>query len=393
MVRLLPLLAALPAAARAAAPGAPLKAFFGGRSDNLVGATAATFAEAAEGHYEDINTPPHAPNDGIIASNASSAAPPGTVRLQHWHSAARGDSLTCSSAAALASAKQANYTYVRDEGFVYAKATGAAQTPLVLYYSAGRQDHFLVAANSVHEKDALQVGYVKQSVEGYCVGNPPPPPPPPPAWTAWPSEVPKGGDGGGVSPFEPSAELTGFEYWSGEPRPPPPLRPRACRGCSLSCSSATTGANDPCSLKRSVVGACVPASLCPRFFSSRWWLRGRGREHCRRDRSGHLVPELERLRLAVHDFHGRNRHGLRDEEARLLLLLRALPQEQRLVHHAGPGHGDAQQAEQPAQLFRGGGRRRSALQLLGAALPGPLPVRLPLFQGRLVATYSAKDSS
>ncbi len=196
--------------------GVPLKAFYDAKhEDNLVGGTSATFAQAAAQGYQDINSPPHAPNDGIIMSNASGAAPTGAVQLQHWYSAERHDSLTFSSAAALAAAKQAGYKFVRNEGFVFKKPTGTAQTELRLYWSAQRNDHFLVPADTVHEKDALAGGYARQSIEGYCVGPPPPPPPPPPAWTVWPSKVPKGGDGGGVSPFEASADLTGFEYWSG----------------------------------------------------------------------------------------------------------------------------------------------------------------------------------
>lgn len=211
----MPLLAApsllLLAAHAPASP--PLLAFYNpSQEDNLVGATAATFDFAHRNGFMPTNTAPHAANDGLIASNTT--APAGGVPLQHWYSAARKDSFTFSSASALASAKAANYTFVRTEGFVFPQSTGAAQTPLRLYWSAGRNDHFLVAANSQHEKDALDGGYTLVSTEGFCVGTPPPPPPPPPQWMQWPSAVPTG-NGGGTSPFEQSVQVTGFEYWSG----------------------------------------------------------------------------------------------------------------------------------------------------------------------------------
>jgi hypothetical protein len=201
--------------AGSAAGEPPLRAFYNpSHQDNLVGATAATFAFAHDNFngFISTNTPPHAANDGLIASNTT--APAGGAPLQHWYSAARKDSFTFASASALASAKEANYTFVRMEGYVHPKATGAAQTPLRLYWSAGRNDHFLVAANSQHEKDALQGGYRLVSTEGFVVGTPPPPPPPPPQWIEWPSQVPTG-NGGGSSPFKPSPDLSGFEYWSG----------------------------------------------------------------------------------------------------------------------------------------------------------------------------------
>ena len=43
-----------------------------------------------------------------------------------------------------AALQAANYTFVRMEGHVFSAATGTAMTPLRLYWSAGRNDHFLV---------------------------------------------------------------------------------------------------------------------------------------------------------------------------------------------------------------------------------------------------------
>jgi hypothetical protein len=188
------MLATLATLLMASAPAsAPLKVFYDAhRSDTLVGATAATFAFADARGYRSMNTPPeHPANDGLIITNTTN---PGwdhdhngskwvtVVPLQHWYSAARKDSITFSSATALAHAKKHNYTFVRMEGFTWQTAVGEAQTPLHLYWSYELQDHVLVAANSMHEQEAVRLRYVFKSHEGFCVGAPPPPPVAPTEW-------------------------------------------------------------------------------------------------------------------------------------------------------------------------------------------------------------------
>ena len=83
---MVPMMLATLLAASAPASSPPLLAFYNAaQEDNLVGATAATFAFAHDNFngFQGTNTPPHAPNDGLIASNTT--APPGMETPTSYH--------------------------------------------------------------------------------------------------------------------------------------------------------------------------------------------------------------------------------------------------------------------------------------------------------------------
>lgn len=76
------------------------------------------------------------------------------------------------------------------------------------WYSAARDDHFLVG-EATHRGQAVSANYVLQRIEGYQANQDLPPPPPPPGWAPWPDATPAS------SPFPKSKDITGFEFYSG----------------------------------------------------------------------------------------------------------------------------------------------------------------------------------
>lgn len=185
-----------------------------GSGDNIVGATAALKSWAAK---EDAHLV--GPGGDFLAEAVS-----GTVPLKSFFSEKLQDTLTVASSEGLAWAAEPDhgYKFMQVEGYCFSADAGGA-TALTQYWSAGRNDSFLVVAGSGNENAAETAKYEKKWIE--CWG----PPKPPPAscragtdcggtgeWTTWEDTPPTPTyTNPGTIPFPKSKDLLGWEYKSG----------------------------------------------------------------------------------------------------------------------------------------------------------------------------------
>jgi hypothetical protein len=161
--------------------------------DNVVAATAATIA-SLDATYAPYGT------DLAVVSNASAAPGPGYVPLNTYLNPTTRHHMTTASATGNAYALANGFVLQRVEGWV--TAVGAqpktGYSPLTMYYSAARDDHFLVGTPE-HAADAQGAGYLVQYIDCFV-------PRPPANWTLWPSTPAAG------APFPMSTDLLSYEY-------------------------------------------------------------------------------------------------------------------------------------------------------------------------------------
>ena len=82
----------------------------------------------------------------------------------YW-SASRSDNFVTATEIGAKSAIDADYTFVRIEGYVYSKQISGT-VPLKLYWSADRGDNF-TTATKIGAKSAVDAGYSFVRIEGY----------------------------------------------------------------------------------------------------------------------------------------------------------------------------------------------------------------------------------
>lgn len=130
------------------------------RGDNFTTATAQGRAGARAAGYTFVR----------VESYVYRQQVPGTVPLQLYWSAERGDNFTTAMAQGRADARAAGYSFVRVEGYVYRQQVPGT-VPLQLYWSAERGDNF-TTATAQGRADARAAGYVYVRVEGYVFPTP-----------------------------------------------------------------------------------------------------------------------------------------------------------------------------------------------------------------------------
>ena len=159
------------------------------RGDNLVGSTAAAGAFAKEHAYS-----PYAPSIPLLAAG---------MPLKRFYSAKLNDSLTTAAAAGLAFAADPANGYVLQsavEGFCSPTPLSAG-IELVQWWSSQRADSFLAPKTGPHADAAAASGYTSNFTECYTAAVT--------GWVTWP-HAPKPN-----SPFPMSEDLLGWQYNSG----------------------------------------------------------------------------------------------------------------------------------------------------------------------------------
>ena len=202
------LLAARGARAQPPPPGGPfpLRIFYStSATDNAVVASDAAVASLGAG-YGAYGV------DLAVVSNAT-APVAGCVPLNLYFNAATRHHMSTASPAGNAYALAHGFTLQRVDAWVTAASPAPPADgflPLTMWYSAARDDHFLVGSAD-HAAEAAADGYVALYVDCYVARAPP-------AWTVWPSTPPPG------APFAPSTDLLGYEYNLGANAVPPGVR-------------------------------------------------------------------------------------------------------------------------------------------------------------------------
>jgi hypothetical protein len=182
------------------------------RQDNIVGATAAIKAFAVAAKANTIG-----PGARFLAEAA-----PGAVPLKSFYSEKLQDTLTVASREGLAWAEDAlnGYKFMQIEGYCFPTEPVGGGAAMMQYWSAARNDSFLVVVHSSNEATARSAKYVKQRVECWA---------PPPSscragtdcggtgkWTTWEDKPPTPSyTNPGTIPFPKSKDLLGWESKSG----------------------------------------------------------------------------------------------------------------------------------------------------------------------------------
>lgn len=186
-----------------------------GSGDNIVGATAAIESWAMKEHAHLVGL------GGVFLAEDG----PGTVPLKSYFSEKLQDTLTVASSEGLAWATnpEHGYKFMQIEGYCYSAKTKDGGAALTQYWSAGRNDSFLVVVGSGNEVAAKSAKYQEKWVE--CWSAPPPPPATCRAgtdcggtgkWTTWEDKPPTPAyTNPGTIPFPKSKDLLGWEYKSG----------------------------------------------------------------------------------------------------------------------------------------------------------------------------------
>lgn len=186
-------LAALTVCAAAAPPAPPpaLEVYWSAKfTDNFVGTSSAAAGLDASYQYVtgDLFALP-APSAGLVPLNLYARV--NATSSHHW---------TTASEAGNAAALAAGFTLVGVQGYVFAAAPAdGSGLPLELWYSAQRDDHFLVGT-AENRANAQGAGYSLLYVDCWTS----------PAWVSWPSQPPAG------VPFAASTDLVGFDYLVGK---------------------------------------------------------------------------------------------------------------------------------------------------------------------------------
>ena len=125
------------------------------RGDNFTTATDIGKRDAAAAGYRFART------EGYVYPTARA----GTAALNLFWSAARGDNFTTGTATGRRDAEAAGYTFVRAEGYGFSTQR-AGTVPLRLYWKDGSADNFITASDA-GRRDAEAAGYRFVRIEGY----------------------------------------------------------------------------------------------------------------------------------------------------------------------------------------------------------------------------------